>query len=247
MSGLDDGRQTAETPEELRIPVAGGQLTVLRWAASDPGAPVVLALHGITANALAWLPVARALAGRATLLAPDLRGRAGSAGLPGPYGIEQHVADVAAVAQELALAPVRLTGHSMGAFVAARTLAVHPQLAESVLLIDGGVGFPAPTHLSPDDLLTAVIGPAMTRLAMTFENADAYRAFWQAHPALGPWWSADLETYVQRDLVGEEPRLRSSCVPDAIRADGVGLFAAEVLAAVHRLPVRGGCCWRSGV
>ncbi|NED77479.1 alpha/beta hydrolase, partial [Streptomyces sp. SID9944] len=36
-------------PEELRVPVPGGELAVLRWPAAAPGAPVVLALHGITA------------------------------------------------------------------------------------------------------------------------------------------------------------------------------------------------------
>ncbi|MEU6476573.1 alpha/beta fold hydrolase [Streptomyces sp. NPDC047017] len=53
----------------------GGDLTVPRRPAADPGAPVVLALHGITANGLMWARVAHHLAGRVTLVAPDLRGR----------------------------------------------------------------------------------------------------------------------------------------------------------------------------
>ncbi|MER6985207.1 hypothetical protein ABT317_51805, partial [Streptomyces carpinensis] len=51
--------------EELGVPVDGGELAVLRWPAGDPGAPVVLAVHGITANALSWARVAHHLAGRA--------------------------------------------------------------------------------------------------------------------------------------------------------------------------------------
>ncbi|MFC1429181.1 alpha/beta hydrolase [Streptacidiphilus sp. N1-3] len=226
--------------EELAVPVAGGELAVLRWAAADPDAPVVLALHGITANGLSWARVAHHLAGRVTLLAPDLRGRAGSTDLGGPYGIPVHAADMAALVGALGLdrpghrRPV-LTGHSMGAFVAALTAVRYPQLFERLLLVDGGVGFPVPPGLSPEELITAVLGPAMARLTMTFADRAAYREFWQRHPALGPAWSPWVDDYIQRDLVGEEPELRSSCRIEAVRVDGVGQFEDEVLAAVGNL------------
>ncbi|WP_406149523.1 alpha/beta fold hydrolase [Streptomyces sp. NBC_01012] len=223
--------------EELRVPVTGGELAVLRWPADSPGAPVVVALHGITANALSWGAVAGALAGRATLIAPDLRGRAGSAGLPGPYGITAHADDVAALAGALGRDRVVLAGHSMGAFVATLAAVRHPDRFGELVLVDGGFGFPAPTHLSADELMTAVIGPAMDRLSMTFTDRDAYRSFWQAHPAFaGDAWSPEVDAYIQRDLTGEEPALRSGCRLEAVRTDGVDLFRAEVLAAVRRLP-----------
>ncbi|MFC9124317.1 alpha/beta fold hydrolase, partial [Streptomyces sp. NPDC057067] len=78
--------------EEIRVPVTGGELAALRWPASAPDAPVVVALHGITANALSWAAVARLLAGRATLVAPDLRGRARPAGRARPDGVAPHPA-----------------------------------------------------------------------------------------------------------------------------------------------------------
>ena len=49
--------------EDIRVPVAGGELSAVRWPAREPGAPVVLALHGITANALSWAAVARPVRG----------------------------------------------------------------------------------------------------------------------------------------------------------------------------------------
>ncbi|MFJ2638241.1 alpha/beta hydrolase [Streptomyces sp. NPDC087511] len=230
--------------EEVRVPVAGGELAVLRWPAREPGAPVVVALHGITANALSWGPVARLLDGRVTLVAPDLRGRAGSSALPGPHGIAAHADDAAAVAAALG-GPGRvvLAGHSMGAFVAALAAVRHPERFGPLLLVDGGIGFPAPTHLSPDELLTAVIGPAMDRLSMTFPDRAAYRSFWRAHPAFADAWSDEVDAYVQRDLTGEEPALRSSCRIEAVRADGIGLFGEEVLAAVRELPVPATLLW----
>ncbi|MFE9611962.1 alpha/beta hydrolase [Streptomyces sp. NPDC006012] len=222
--------------EELRVPVPGGDLAVLCWAAADPGAPTVLALHGITANGLCWGAVARRLAGRVTLVAPDLRGRAGSAGLPGPYGIAAHADDAAVVAASLGLARPVLAGHSMGAFTAALAAVRHPERFGPLLLVDGGIGFPAPTHLSPDELMTAVIGPAMDRLSMVFPDRAAYRAFWRVHPAFADRWTSEVDAYIQRDLVGEEPELRSSCRLEAVRTDGVGLFDEGVLAAVRHLP-----------
>ncbi|WP_372337635.1 hypothetical protein [Streptomyces sp. MK5] len=51
---LTAARQDVVVPayEELDVPVPGGKLAVSRRPAHDPGAPVVLALHGITANGL---------------------------------------------------------------------------------------------------------------------------------------------------------------------------------------------------
>ncbi|GAA4990281.1 alpha/beta hydrolase [Kitasatospora paranensis] len=229
--------------EEFRIPVAGGKLTVLRWPARLPDAPVVLALHGITANALSWARVAHHLAGRVVLVAPDLRGRAGSADVEGPWGIGAHVEDVLAVMDALGLGRAVLAGHSMGAFVAARTAARHPGRVTSLVLVDGGLGFPAPPGLDGDELITAVIGPAMRRLSMTFPDRAAYRAFWQAHPAFGAVWSPWVDAYIQRDLVGGEPELRSSCRIDAVRADGIQLFDAETLDAIHRLDCPAELLW----
>nr|BFD80724.1 hypothetical protein StreXyl84_01250 [Streptomyces sp. Xyl84] len=230
-------------PEELRVPVPGGDLAVLRWPAADPGAPAVLALHGITANGLTWARVAHHLAGRVTLVAPDLRGRGASGTLPGPYGIAAHADDMAAVADTLGLGRVVLTGHSMGAFAAALTAVRHPDLLSALLLVDGGVGFPVPEGLDPDELITSVIGPAMRRLSMTFPDRQAYREFWQQHPAFRAAWSPWVDAYIQRDLVGEEPGLRSSCRIEAVRTDGVDQLGGAVSGAVHRLPCPAVLLW----
>lgn len=213
----------------------GGGLRVLRWSAAEADAPVVLALHGITANGLSWARVAHHLAGRVTLVAPDLRGRAGSRDLGGPYGLPAHVADVAALVAALELDRPVLTGHSMGAFVAVLAAARHPRLFSRLLLVDGGIGLPIPAGLSAEELITAVLGPALTRLSMTFPDRAAYREFWQRHPAFGGTWSPWVDAYIQRDLVGTEPELRSSCRLEAVRTDGVGQFDDEVPAAVHQV------------
>ena len=234
-------------PDELDVPVAGGTLRVCRWTgnAADggaSGAPVVVAAHGITANALSWAAVAQALAGRATLVAPDLRGRAGSRDLPGPYGMAAHADDLVAILDHLGITdPVPAVGHSMGGFVAAVAADRHPDRFSAVLLVDGGVALRTPPGADIDAVLQAVIGPAMARLSMTFPTREAYLDFFRRHPAFAGQFGPAVEAYVLRDLIGTEPDLRSSCVLEAIRADATDTLATPAtIASVHRLsqPVR---------
>jgi pimeloyl-ACP methyl ester carboxylesterase len=224
--------------EELDVPVAGGALRVCRW----PGdGPVVLAAHGITANALSWAPVADALAGRVVLVAPDLRGRAGSAALPGPYGMAAHAADLVAVADHVGVEHFVVAGHSMGGFVAAVTAVRYPERVAGVLLVDGGVSLRVPSGTDIDAILEAVIGPAMRRLATTYPSREAYLDVFREHPALAADWSPAVAAYVLRDLVGDPPELHSSCMLEAVRADGSDtLLTDETIEAVHRVtaPVR---------
>ncbi|MEU8920942.1 alpha/beta hydrolase [Kitasatospora sp. NPDC048545] len=236
--------QSPLKPEESSVPVPGGDLTVLRWPAEDPGAPTVVAVHGITANGLAWYEVARRLAGRVTLLAPDLRGRGASRSVAGPYGLARHADDLAALITALGAGPAVVVGHSMGAWVTALAAVRHPRLVRRVLLVDGAVTFPLPEGVPAEDALAAVLGPALTRLSMTFPDHDAYREFWRRHPAFGGAWSEGIDAYTQRDLVGEVPDLRSSCVPEAVRTDGAQvLLDQDAAAAVHRLPCPAELLW----
>ncbi|MEU4236969.1 alpha/beta fold hydrolase [Actinoplanes sp. NPDC026619] len=198
--------------EEFDVAVDGGRLRVVAW----PGdGPAVIAAHGITANALSWAAVARELDGDVPLIAPDLRGRARSAGIAGPFGMAAHAADLIAVADHLGLERAHLVGHSMGGFVVASTAELHPSRVASVLLVDGGLPLPLPPGVDVDTALLATIGPAMTRLSMTFDSPEDYLAYFQANPALGNYWSDEVSAYVLRDYTGTG----SSCVLDAVRAD----------------------------
>ncbi|MFH8382955.1 alpha/beta fold hydrolase [Kitasatospora sp. NPDC018058] len=236
--------QSPLEPEELTVPVPGGDLSVLRWPAARPEAPTVVAVHGITANGLAWYEVARRLAGRVALLAPDLRGRSASRAVAGPYGLARHADDVAALIAALDVGPAVVVGHSMGAWVTALSAVRHPELVRRVLLVDGAVSFPLPEGVREEDALAAVLGPALARLSMTFPDRDAYRAFWRRHPAFGHDWSEGIDAYTQRDLIGAEPELRSSCVLEAVQTDGAQvLLDQEAADAVHRLPCRAELLW----
>jgi pimeloyl-ACP methyl ester carboxylesterase len=103
-------------PDDLFVPAGGLRLHAL--ARGDAAAPPVLLLHGSSGHAHQWDDVAAALADGYRVLALDLRGHGDSA-RPGPpaYCFADYAADVRAFAAALALPPIVLIGHSLGALV----------------------------------------------------------------------------------------------------------------------------------
>jgi len=216
-------------PEMVAVQVPGGELRVARWGS---GNPVVVAVHGITASHVAWRAVLQHLDG-ITVLAPDLRGRGGSAHVSGPYGISAHARDVVAVLDHVGVEKAVAVGHSMGAHVVAELAAAHPGRVTRLVLVDGGLPVALPPGADPDEWLESTLGPALARLRRTFVSRDEYFSFWRAHPAFGDpgSWNAHVEAYLDYDLTGSPPELRSKVSEAAVLADGRDLLAAESLRA----------------
>ncbi len=221
--------------EELDVALPDGTLRVLRWGR---GPQAALAVHGITASAAAWQPVARSLPAGWSLFAVDLRGRGHSAGLPGPYGFDRHVTDLVTAAGQLGLDRPVLAGHSLGGYVALLAATRHPDRFGGLLLVDGGLPRPLPDGADPDAVLNATLGPALARLRETFPSATAYFDFWRAHPALKDAWNSDIEDYLRYDLTGPAGALRSRVVEEAARTDGRELLGGTAMfgAALRTLP-----------
>lgn len=221
----------------IDVPVSGGSMAAFRLGVADPGAPLVLAAHGLTSNSRSWLPVARELAGRVQLVAVDLRARGESRTLPGPFGMARHSADLLAVLDHLGAERAVLAGHSMGAYVVARLGADRPDRLAAAVLVDGGLALPGAEEADPQDFLDVFLGPSIERLRRRFESREDYRSFWRKHPALSGANVDEegLAAFADHDLVGEPPALRSSVVEEAVRADGAELSgigdAADGLAA----------------
>lgn len=215
--------------EEYQIPVTGGELAVLRWAAADPGAPAAVLVHGITANALAWAAVAEAVDRRVNLLALDLRGRAYSRDIASPWGLDVDVEDVIAVLDHAGLDRAVLVGHSLGAFIVCTLAARYPDRVESLVAVDGGARLPLVSGIDdPDKLLEFTVGPAIRKLHMTFADGEAYLDFHREHPSFIGHWSPQLSAYLGRDTLWRpDGTVVSSCVEDAIRADGRQLITDD--------------------
>jgi len=214
------------------VDVQGGTLRVVSFGT---GPRPVLAVHGITANAMCWQAVARALPADWTLHAVDLRGRGHSTALPGPFGFDAHAADLRRAVRALGAEQPVLIGHSLGAYVALLAADTDPGSFGPLVLVDGGLPMPAPAAADPDAVLAATLGPALQRLSETYPAPEAYVGFWRNHPALTDW-TGDVEDYVRYDLAGEPGALRSRANLDAVRADGQELLTAgdRISAALRR-------------
>ena len=239
-------------PVQVSVPVDGGELAALHWGADAPGSPIAVLVHGITANALAWAPVAAALAGGFEVIAPDLRGRGRSAHLPGPYGLDRHADDVATLLdrfgadRDAGADATVLVGHSMGAFVAALAAAgTARDRVHGLVLVDGGLALPEPPGADVDAKLSALLGPSLDRLTTSFPDLAAVREFWAQHPAVGPWVDTPaVAAFLARDLVPDAVPLRSAVVPEAVRVDGGDVLLNErVLEATASLPVPATLLW----
>ncbi len=214
------------TPEQVRVDVGDAEIGAIRWPCPHATSTVV-AIHGITANAWSWAPVAGQLDGVVGLVAVDLRGRGTSCDAPPPFGIRQHADDVASVIHQLGIGPVILAGHSMGAYVALLTAERHPALVADLVLVDGGVALPVPEGVDIQDLLDRTLGPAIERLRRTWPSRTAYRAMWEQHPAFSGGITPDIERYVLADLVEVDDGFRSSVSEEAVRFDGAELLADD--------------------
>lgn len=218
------------------VAVDGGTLRVWEWGPAD-GSPLI-ALHGITAHGRSLRALAERLPDH-RVLAPDLRGRGASREIAGPFSMVAHADDVAAVLDDAGLDDATVLGHSMGGFAALVAAHRHPSKVSGIVLVDGGLPLALPDAvlaLPPDELIGAVIGPALSRLRMTFTSHAEYREMWRQHPALAADWGPILEAYVDEDLIGEPPELRPGATEESVLADGTSeLLHDDVERAIAEL------------
>jgi pimeloyl-ACP methyl ester carboxylesterase len=99
--------------EHLTVQANNADFHVVR---AGKGPPLLL-LHGWPEFWLTWEPVMTRLAHRFTLIAPDLRGFGDSDKPDGPYGPDQHAADMLALLDALDLPKVGVVGHDVGGAV----------------------------------------------------------------------------------------------------------------------------------
>jgi pimeloyl-ACP methyl ester carboxylesterase len=219
------------TKELEQVPVGGGELTVARWLGDGPR---VLAVHGITASHMAWPAVVDQWPQDYNVIAPDLRGRGASKDLPAPFGITAHVADLLHVLDHYGWDSSVFVGHSLGAYIGVRFAVSARDRVRGLVLVDGGIASPLPEGRTPDEVIETTLGPAIERLGQTFDDREGYREFWRRHPALQDEdaWNSYTQAYVDYDLGGSAPNLRSRVNPDAVRADGRDPLAPEMVTLI---------------
>jgi pimeloyl-ACP methyl ester carboxylesterase len=214
--------------QRFMVPVQGGELAVFQYGDGD-GTPVLL-IHGVTSSNRAFQLFADALIARGKApFAVDLRGRGDSNSLQGPFGMRQHAADMSAVINHFGWDTVDVIGHSMGGFVAAALVGLYPDSVGEVVFADGGLPLPMPPGMTVEQIMPFVLGPAMARLAMEFENKEAYRNYWKPQAAFAKGWSSVLDEYVDYDLRGSEPHMKAATNPQAVEDDSRDLFGDDLI------------------
>ncbi|MFE0252510.1 alpha/beta fold hydrolase [Streptomyces sp. NPDC059010] len=160
----------------------GVRLVCRDWG--GPGRPVVL-LHGLAGHAGEWDEPARRLSPRYRVVAVDQRGHGAAERHPGDVSRAAYVADVTAVADQLALRRPVLVGQSLGGHTAMLTAAAHPGLVGALVLVEAGPGGPNPD--APED-----IGGWLDSWPTPFPTREAAAAFLGGGP-VGAGWAAGLE------------------------------------------------------
>ncbi len=148
---------------DLTLP--SGRVRARRWG--PPDAPLLLCVHGLSANLTVFDFVAAQLAGDRQLVAFDLRGCGRSdVSPPGGYGMASHADDVLAVADALGATEFDAAGWSMGALILMAVARRNPSRLRSVSLIE---------HAGPaESRALAAVRNWLGRLDMVTDTAEAY-------------------------------------------------------------------------
>jgi N-formylmaleamate deformylase len=154
--------------------------------------PRVLIVPGIVSPAILWQHVGGWLSRTHDCYVLDVRGRGLSeAGAHLDYGFDACARDLAAFVETLALAPLTVIGHSMGARIALRAAVASPELFESLILVDpptSGPGrrpYPVPKSRTLGLLAAALRGEALAAMQASTaapwpEDLQRLRAEWMA-------------------------------------------------------------------
>lgn len=200
---------------DLSLP--SGRIRARRWGAE--GAPLLLCIHGLSANLCGFTYLAERLAGpHRQVVAIDLRGRGRSEVTPpGTYGLDNHARDVVDVATTLGADQFDVAGWSLGALISMRVALRDGDRLSSVTLID---------HAGPSDAAALVpIRAGLDRLDAVVPTPDAYlqavrtdgvidpwSEFWDGYYAYeleqlddGSWWASTSRAAAEEDLYQDWP------------------------------------------
>ncbi|HRH87849.1 MAG TPA: alpha/beta hydrolase [Rubrivivax sp.] len=157
------------SPDRLRLS-SGLHLEYVEQGAR--GGPTLLLLHGITDSWRSFEPVLPQLPSHWHVLALTQRGHGGSDKPEGAYRTRDFAADAAEFVQALALPPVVLVGHSMGAANAMRTAIDHPSLVRGLVAAGAFASFGDKPELAEfvRTTIAPLTDPVPRELAQAFQQ-----------------------------------------------------------------------------
>lgn len=202
----------------MALDVVAG-LGLRRWSGASDDAPVVLALHGLTATSAVWADVAGRL--DLAVVAPDLPGRGASVDVRAAPGLPGLAQAVVGLVEALGLERVVVVGHSMGAFLAPLVVDGIGTRAAGTVLLDGGVP-PERSLLHRPALVRALFGLQMRRVVRDWADVDAYTAVAEGRASVDrPDLADGFRAWSQAVLRPQAGGFRPALDPRRVVADGV--------------------------
>jgi pimeloyl-ACP methyl ester carboxylesterase len=125
----------------VEVVASGARLAC--WDFGGHGASLLM-LHGLAGHSGEWAEAAASVGTDFHIVGLDQRGHGRSEREPTDVSREAFVSDVAAVVERLSLAPVVLVGQSMGGNTAFLAAAAHPELVDSLVVVEASPDGPAP-------------------------------------------------------------------------------------------------------
>ena len=153
--------------EEFDLDLTSGRVHAQRFG--EPGAPLVLAVHGLSANMRGFDYLAPHLVadGERQVVAVDLRGRGNSESTaPGTYGLESHARDMFEAATLLGQDTFDWVGWSLGALIGILASGIEPGRIRRLGLIDHA-------GRSDESAVAAVIA-GLNRLDLDLPTGEEY-------------------------------------------------------------------------
>jgi pimeloyl-ACP methyl ester carboxylesterase len=211
----------------VRVAVNSVSLAVAEWPGPVKG-PTIVCVHGLTANHTCWASVADVLSPAYRVIAYDLRGRGESDKPDKGYSLALHNDDLEGLLDHFGLKKAVLVGHSLGAHIALRFAATHPERVSKLVLVDGGIDVRA-------EVLDS-LRPAIDRLGVEFPSLDMFMGFVRALPMFEGRWNDYLEGYFRYDVeVLPAGTVRSKAARHAIEEEIANLARERLWVWHHRV------------
>jgi pimeloyl-ACP methyl ester carboxylesterase len=182
------------------------------------GPPLVL-VHGTAADGGQWVDAVAALAGRHTVICPDLSGSRLATDAGGALSVDALAEQVIAVIADAGVSGVHVVGHSLGAVVAAAVCARRPDLVAGAVLHAGWARSDARLralfgawrtllHSTPQRFAELILATALSPAFLSALDDDAFAtAAAELRASLAPGTGRQIELDARVDIRAELARL----------------------------------------
>lgn len=177
--------------------------------------PVIVFLHGFTGSTVTWTRVEDILNGKYKIIAVDLTGHGKTTAPkePNRYSMEEQIADLEALVEELNLISFTLVGYSMGGRVALAYTDRYPERVSSLILESSSPGIKAELERIERSEADKKLSERIVR-----DGIPSFVDFWESIPLFNS--QKKLSTTIQNAV--REERLNQSATGLANSLIGIG-------------------------